>query len=420
MINIKNLKLAIILAIKGLRSNMFRSFLTTIGIVIGISSIIIVLAGGRGLEAFIMDQIEMFGANTVEIEMKLPSVSDTEMVASMMGGAEVTTLKKEDFEAMLEIPNVDNYYAAILGQYKAVYRNSDKRAMIFATTAGLPEVETELKIAHGRFFTEKEDKAIAKVIVLGSKIKEDLFGNENAVGKNIKINQINFKVIGVADERGAMFTLDYDKMVYMPLKTGQKLLLGVDHVLYGFVSLHDESRAKETSSEMISIMENRHNIEPGNVLKRDFRITSMQEAIEMMGAITLGMTIMVLAVAGISLIVGGVGIMNIMYLTVIERTREIGLRKAIGAPANLIQLQFLCESTIITLVGGIIGIILGWIVVLGIKFGAATQGFNFNMVITWDAIAIGLGASLLFGIVFGLYPARKASHLNPVDALRWE
>jgi putative ABC transport system permease protein len=420
MIDLKELKLAIRLASQGLKSNLFRSFLTTIGIVIGISSIIIVLAGGRGLENFIMEQIETFGADTIEMEMKLPSLSDTEMMASMMGGAEVTTLKKSDFEAMLEIPNIDNYYAAIIGQYKAVYKNKDKRAMIFATTAGMPDVEPATKMEYGRFFTEKEDRAIAKVIVLGSAIKNDLFGEESAVGKNVKINQINFKVIGVAEERGAMFTFNYDKMVYMPLKTGQKLLLGVDHVLYGFLSLHDESKAKETANEMISIMEVRHNIEPGNVLKQDFRVMSMQEAIEMMGAITLGMTIMVLAVAGISLVVGGVGIMNIMYLTVIERTREIGLRKAIGAPASLIQLQFLCESTIITLVGGIIGIALGWLVVLAIKLGAASQGFNFNMAVTWDAIAIGLGASLVFGIVFGLYPARKASHLKPVDALRWE
>ncbi|MBU1445980.1 ABC transporter permease [Patescibacteria group bacterium] len=416
----KELKLAITLAAKGLRANMFRSILTTIGIVIGIFSVIVVLAGGRGLENFIIEQVEMFGADTIEIEMKLPSVSDTEMVASMMGGAEVTTLKKEDFEALLELPNVDNYYAAIIGQYKAVYKNKDKRAMIFATTAGMPEVETATKMEYGRFFTEKEDRAVAKVVVLGSKIKEQLFGEENAVGKNVKINQINFKVIGIAEERGAMFTFDYDKMIYMPLKTGQKLLLGVDHVLYGFLSVHDASKVKETANEMISIMEIRHNIEPGNVLKQDFRVMSMQEAMEMMGAITLGMTIMVLAVAGISLVVGGVGIMNIMYLTVIERTREIGLRKAIGAPASLIQLQFLCESTIITLIGGIVGIVLGWIVVLAIKLGAASQGFNFDMVVTWDAIAIALGASIMFGIIFGLYPARKASHLKPVDALRYE
>ena len=212
----KELKLAATLAMQGLKSNLFRSFLTTIGIVIGISSIIIVLAGGRGLENFIMEQIEMFGADTIEIEIKIPSVSDAEMMSAMMGGAEVTSLKREDFEAMLEIPNVKDYYAAIIGQYKAVYKNENRRAMIFATTAGMPQIETATKMEYGRFFTEKEDRAVAKVIVLGSKVKENLFGEENAIGKNVKINQMNFKVIGVAEERGAMFTFDYDKMIYMP------------------------------------------------------------------------------------------------------------------------------------------------------------------------------------------------------------
>jgi len=420
MITKENLKLVVHLAVNGLKTNKGRTVLTTIGIVIGIATIVIVLSAGRGLEKFIFKQIEAFGADTIEVEMKIPSVSDMEMASSIVGGAEVTTLKTDDFEALKSIPNVDNYYAGILGQYKSVYKNKSVRAMIFAVTASLPEIDKDTKVQEGRFFTDREDKSQAKVVVLGPEIKEQLFGSESAVGKNIKINQMSFKVIGVAEPRGNIMYFNFDKMIYMPLITGQKQLLGVDHVIYGFLSIHDTTKTAETVADINSIMRRRHDLPPNDPGKDDFRTTSMQEALEMVGTVTFGMTLLVLAIAGISLVVGGVGIMNIMYLSVVERTREIGLRKAIGASNSLIKAQFLVEALLITGVGGLAGIVLGTITVVIIDFGARLQGYDFGMTITLDAVLLGFASALLFGVLFGLYPARKASELSPVAALRYE
>ncbi|MBN1494618.1 ABC transporter permease [Candidatus Peregrinibacteria bacterium] len=418
--NLGEFKLLLSLSLQALETNRLRTILTTIGIIIGIATIIIVLSAGRGLEKYIIDQVEAFGADTIEVEMKIPNVSDMEMMSAMMRGAEITTLKVEDFEALKELPNIGNYYAGILGQFKTVYRNNSKTAMIYATTAGLTEIDKQIKIGQGRFFNEKEEKSQAKIAVLGYDLKEELFGAENAIGKSIKINQVNFKVIGVTEKRGGIFYFNYDKMIFVPLKTAQKQLLGVDHVIYGFLQVKDLSKTSETVADITSIMRKRHSLPPDNPDKDDFRVTSMQEALEMMGVVTFGITLLVLAVAGISLVVGGVGIMNIMYLTVLERTREIGLRKALGAKNKIIERQFLLETIIITGLGGVAGIIFGSIVVVLIEWVSGSLGYSFGLTITLDAVLLAISAALLFGIAFGLYPARKASHLSPVEALRYE
>lgn len=414
------LKLVFDLALKGLWTNKGRTILTTIGIVIGIATIVIVLSAGRGLERFVFDMIESFGADTVEVEIKIPNVSDAEMASAFVGGSEVTTLKVGDFEALTKLPNVDKFYAGILGQFKSVYKSESKTSMIFGVTSDLPEIDRDTKLIEGRFFTNREDKSQARVVVLGPEVKTSLFGDENAIGKTIKINQVSFKVIGITEARGSAFYFNYDKLIYMPLQTAQKQLLGVDHVLYGFVTLFDTERSAETVQDILSIMRQRHGLPPNDPGKDDFRVTSMQEMQEIVGTVTFGMTLLVLAIAAISLVVGGVGIMNIMYLTVIERTREIGLRKSIGANNRIIKYQFLMESIVITGIGGIAGLILGAIVVVLIDIGAKLQGYDFGLTISFDAVLTALSAAFVFGVLFGLYPARKASELKPVDALRWE
>lgn len=414
------LKLILHLSVDALQTNKGKTALTTIGIIIGIATIVVVLSTGRGLERFIIDQMESFGSDTIQIEMKIPHLSDTEMLQSFVGGAEITTLKAEDFEAITELENIDDYYAGILGQFKSVYRNRDIRSIIFAVTAGISNIDKDLKIAQGRFFTEREEKTQERIVVLGSEIKEDLFGGEQAVGKTIKINQINFKIIGVTEPRGTVFYMNFDKMIYVPLKTAQKQLLGIDHVLYGFVTVKDTLRVKETVQDINTMMRRRHGIPPNDPDKDDFRVTSMQEALEMIGVVTFGATLLVLAVAAISLIVGGVGIMNIMYLTVVERTHEIGLRKALGASNSLIQQQFLAEALLITTIGGTIGVIIGCLLVLIVGWATKLQGYDITLNITLDAILLGFASSLIFGVLFGLYPARKAAKLSPTEALRYE
>lgn len=418
--NDKDLKLVSHLALQGLLTNKGRTVLTTLGIIIGIATIVIVLSAGRGLEKYINDQVSTFGADTIEVEIKIPSVSDVEMSSSFVGGAEVTTLKVDDFEALSTLPNVKDYYAGTLGQFKSVYKNNSNRSLIFAVTSGLPNVDKEMKIAEGRFYTEREERSQAKVVVLGPEVKEDLFGDESAVGKNIKINQVSFKVIGVTEDRGNMMYFNFDKMIYMPLLTAQKQLLGIDHVMYGFMSVYDTTRTDETVAEITAMMRRRHGLPPNEPDKDDFRVTSMKEAMEIVGTVTFGMTLLVLLVAGISLVVGGVGIMNIMYLSVVERTREIGLRKAIGASNGIIRLQFLVEAIMITVMGGVIGVIFGSVIVTVLGLVSALQGFPFEMSISLDSVGVGLFSAVIFGVLFGLYPARKASELAPVDALRFE
>lgn len=420
MISLNELKLVINLAIQGLKTNRGRTILTTLGIIIGIAMIVIVLSAGRALETFVLNEIETFGADTIEIEIKIPNVSDVEMVSSFVGGSEVTTLKIEDFEAVKNLENVDDYYAGILGQFKSVYKNNIKRAFVFGATSSMFEIDKDLKIEKGRSFTEREDKSQAQLVVLGPEVADDLFNGEDPIGKSIKINKMSFKVIGVTEIRGSYAYFNWDKMIYMPLRTTQRKLLGIDHVLYGFLTLKDTGKTDETVNDIINIMSQRHDMLPEDINKHDFRVTSMQEAMEIIGTVTFGMTLLVLAIAGISLVVGGVGIINIMYLSVLERTREIGLRKAIGAPNSIIKAQFLAEAVIITAIGGIIGIILGSIIVVAIGLGAKLMGFDFNLTITLDSVIFAFGAALLFGVLFGLYPARKAAGLKPVDALRYE
>lgn len=418
--NNQKIKLVYDIAVQGLMTNRGRTVLTTIGIIIGIATIVVVLSAGRGLENFIMQQIEVFGADTIEIEIKIPSVSDFEMASSIVGGAEVTTLKVADFEALKELPNVEEYYAAMLGQYQSVYKNETNRSNIYAVSATLPIVDKNLKIAEGRFFNEREDRAQARVVVLGPEVKDDLFGTEDPIGKTIKISQVSFQVIGVTEARGTSAFFNFDKMIYVPITTAQKQLLGIDHVMFGFLSVYDTDRMEETVAEINSIMRRRHGLPPNDPDKDDFRTTSMSEAMDMIGVITFGMTLLVLAIAGISLVVGGVGIMNIMYLSVVERTREIGLRKSIGASNSLIKAQFLVEAILITLLGGIIGVAVGSVLILIIDFAAKAQGYDFQMTVGWDSIFVGMFSAILFGVLFGLYPARKASELSPVEALRYE
>jgi len=415
-----NLKLVIRLATEGLRANKGRTMLTAIGIVIGIATIVVVLSAGRGLSNFILKQVESFGADTIEIEIKIPSSSDVEMISSYIGGAEITTLKDDDFKALKEIPNIDNYYSATIGQFKSVYKNNSVRSTVFAVTSTLPEIDKNTKIQEGRFFSERENRSQARVVVLGPEIKKQLFNGENAIGKNIKINQTNFRIIGVTKARGDIMYLNFDKMIYMPLKTGQKQLLGVNHVMFGLLNLHDTTKTEETVADIKNMMRRRHNLSPNDPNKEDFRVTSMQEAMEMVGSVMFGITLLILAIAGISLIVGGVGIMNIMYLSVVERTREIGLKKAIGASNSIIRTQFLVESLIITGLGGSAGVVLGGIIVILANFAAKLQGYDFGMTVTFDSILLGFASALLFGVLFGLYPARKASELSPVEALRYE
>jgi ABC-type antimicrobial peptide transport system permease subunit len=267
------------------------------------------------------------------------------------------------------------------------------------------------------------------VVVLGSKIKDKLFGNSDAIGKFIKLRKSKYRVIGVMKERGAVMTMDFDDYVYLPVRTLQKRVMGINHVLYMVHQLYNLDLANQTAEEMRYLLRENHDLpHPAEgyknwmdtIGKDDFRVVTMSEMMETMDIITGALTLLLLAIVAISLVVGGVGIMNIMYVIVSERTGEIGLRKAVGAKYSDIMWQFLSESIMITIAGGIVGIIFGGAVSLLISWGANSYGFNWGFNIPLKAFLVSLGFSLFFGIAFGLYPARRAAQMQPIEALHKE
>ncbi|NCF75104.1 MAG: FtsX-like permease family protein [Xanthomonadaceae bacterium] len=414
------------IAITGLKANKTRTILTTLGIVIGISAIIIVMSAGDGIRGLILGQIESFGTDIIETEVKVPSTkkgesemsADIQSGASMATGVTINTLKLKDMKDIDELENVEMSYAGILGQEQVNYGSELRKAFLLGVSSTYIDIDKS-EVDYGRFYTDNEEKSLAQVAVLGSEIKEKLFGEHNPLGKNIKIRGKNFKVIGVIKKRGAVSVMNFDDYIYIPVRTAQKKLLGVDYVLYMIHKIKDISLSNETAEDIKYILRNNHNII--NPDKDDFRVTTMEEMMEMMNVVTNAITLLLLAIVSISLIVGGVGIMNTMLVTVSERTQEVGLRKAVGASNSDILKQFLIESVIITLIGATIGIILGIVVSYLIALIAKTYfNIDWHFIISWLSIIIALIFAFILGLGFGIYPAKKAAKLHPIEAMREE
>jgi putative ABC transport system permease protein len=403
------------IAVRALARSKIRTFLTVLGVLVGISSVTIIISAGNSVEALIFKQIEGFGSGYIQTEVRVPKGSGGN--SALIQGVVISTLKEKDRQDFLDLENIDKAYGAVITQNIVARQGEIKKIMIYGVGADYIDIDTT-EIEYGRFYTEDEDDSMSRVIVLGSKVKEDLFGASDAIGENVKINKTSFKVIGVAKERGAVFTLNFDEMAYIPVKTVQKSLMGIDYLQAITAQMVDTSIEDETSHEMRQILRENHDIDDPD--KDDFEVMSATEAKEMMATILGGMTILLVVLAGLSLIVGGIGIMNIMYATVAERTFEIGLRKAVGASPEDILQQFLIESIIITFLGGVFGIILGIIVIYGVYFGANYYGMDWPLSISWLGILLAIVFSVVVGLVFGLYPARKAAKLNPITALRKE
>ena len=392
-----------------------RTFLTVLGVLVGISSVTIIISAGNSVEALIFKQIEGFGSNYIQTEVRVPKGSGG--AASQIQGIVISTLKEKDRQDFLDLENIDKSYGAVITQDIISWRGEINKVMIYGVGSDYIDIDTT-EIDQGRFYTEDEDNSKARVIVLGSKVKEDLFGSSDAISQNVKINKISFKVIGVAKPRGAVFTFDLDDLVYIPVKTTQTVLMGINYLSAITSQMVDSGAEEETAEQMRMILRENHDIDDPE--KDDFEVMSGTEAMEMMATVLGGMTILLVVLAGLSLLVGGVGIMNIMYATVAERTFEIGLRKAVGASPKDILQQFLIESIIITFLGGFFGIILGIIVIYGVYFGANYYGMEWPLSISWLGILLAIGFSVVVGLIFGLYPARKAASLDPITALRKE
>ncbi len=402
-------------ALKNLSANKARTALTLVGIVIGITSVILISASGQGVKKFVLSQVDSFGSDTIQIEPKVPT-SKTGDVSSTAGNVQITTLKIEDAEAVLKSPNIKSFYAGSIGQALATYSNTSKKIMLFGASAGAPALDSGLKIKEGRFYSEAEDDSLAQVVVIGQEIEEIFFGRGEALDKDIRIKGKKFRVVGVLEGRGTVGFINFDSMAYIPVKTLQKKILGVSHILFFTVKMKDPSLTEDTVNNIRFLLRDRHDIEDPD--REDFSVVPMKEAAEMIEDVFNSINILLLALTSISLIVGGVGIMNVMYVSVVERTFEIGLRKALGASSGSILKQFLTEAVIITFLGGFIGIILGFLLSLLASYVFLLLGYNLKFEVTWSGVLLANGFSILVGLVFGFYPAYKASKLSPMEAIR--
>src|SRR3989344_5219609 len=290
-------------------------------------------------------------------------------------------------------------------------------AVIIVMSANTLEI-MGIEVERGRAYSAEEDDQLVKAAVIGFKVAADLFGNNDPLGKNIKIGQSRFRVIGVAKEKGMSFGFNYDEMVYLPLKTTQKLLMGIDYLMFITVKVYDANVMEATASEIEDLLRANHEITEAK--DDDFAVTTATEALEIINTVFGGMTLLLVAIAGISLLVGGVGIMNIMYVSVTERTFEIGLRKSLGAKKKQILWQFLWEAIVVTMFGGLIGIIIGVTITFLISFIAAQIGFSWDFVLPPQSVIIAFLFSTMVGLIFGYYPAQKAAALDPIAALRYE
>ena len=367
----------------------------------------------------VMGQLEVFSPETISLETKVPSVkkTSTENAFGQSTGITITTLQDKDLDTVNKHPNIAAAYGHVMGQAVAKYGGFNRTVILAGQSHNLREVE-KLDLTAGRIFSKEEEGALAQVAVLGATAKEKLFGEDEAVGKTVYIQGKPFRVVGVAAKRGAAFFVDMDNLIILPTKTMQKRILGIDYFRAIVAKVKNRAEVKTTVTELEMALRENHDITDPN--KDDFAISTMEEAAQMLSTVVKGLTFLLVALVCVSLLVGGVGIMNIMYVTVTERTFEIGLRKSIGATSRDILWQFLAEAVLLTLGGGVVGIILGAILALAIYLIAVYYNFVWIYSIPISSIILALGFSAAVGLFFGLYPAKKAAALNPIDALRRE
>jgi putative ABC transport system permease protein len=403
----------------GLLNNKLRSFLTMLGIIIGVAAVIVIMSVGSGAQSLILDQVESLGSNVVGV---LPGKADGSGPPASMMGIVITTLTYDDALAIKEernAPNVVDVVAYSKGMSTVIWGNRSVETNISGTMVGALVVEGG-EVAEGRFFNEAEEGNLSRVVVLGSSVKEDLFGESDPVGRKIKIKKQSFEVIGVMEERGTVAFQDFDDQVFIPISTMQKLIMGINHVGMIRAKIDHEDNMDTAVSDIEQTLRERHDIRDKSGKSDDFTVRNSNEALDMISVITDSLNLFLAAMAALSLVVGGIGIMNIMLISVNERTREIGLRKAVGANNHNILMQFLTESAFLTLFGGIIGVILGVIFSYLISLSINLLGYSWAFIISPISIILGLSIAILVGIIFGIYPSKKASKFSPMEALRYE
>ena len=407
-----------------LRANKLRSIFSILGIVIGVAAVVIILSLGQGLKGLVTSEVEAFGPNLLDIAIKIPEADQMSTVMSMVQGVKITTLKHKDVKVLKNkerFPYIEAVSGQAIGQERIAYGGEEKQVLIYGGSADYPQVMKIAKIDQGRFFNQSEDDALAKVVVLGSGLVEKFFDGKDFLGEKIKVKGQNFKIIGSLEPQGGaiMGGVDINDFLYIPLQTALKQVLGIDYMSEIVLVIKDQSYSTQAIEEISSMLRKHHNIK--DPAKDDFQIMTMKEILDQVNEISIILNLLLGFLAAISLLVGGIGIMNIMLVSVSERTKEIGLRKSLGATKKAILWQFLVESFIITCLGGFIGIIIGILISLTTSFVVQQQGLsNWPLSISWLAIIIAFLVSMAIGLIFGIYPAKKASRLSPIEAMRKE
>lgn len=407
------------LAFQSLRRQKARSFLTILGISVGIAIVIVIMASGRGLENMITGELDIYSPDVIFAETQVPGTKhvSAENALDQSTGITVTTLKMKDVEAISKHPNVTETQGWIISQDTVSHEGANRLALIDGLGYNAMEIQ-KTSVESGRFFTKDEYYGLAQVAVLGATVREKLWGERNPLGDVIHIKGKPFRVVGTLAQRGSAFFMDMDNVVMIPTLTAQKRLLGVDYLNAIVAKMKDPTKGQQTVEELTEILRIEHDITDPD--KDDFTFTTMEQAKGMLTDVMSAITFLLVALVCISLVVGGVGIMNIMYVSVAERTFEIGLRKALGAKKGDILWQFLGEAIMVTTAGGLAGIIIGALLSLIIYLVAISYGLKWVYSIPISSIIISVGFSAFVGLIFGLYPARKAAGLDPIEAIRRE
>ncbi|NTV31132.1 FtsX-like permease family protein [candidate division WWE3 bacterium] len=395
-------------AIQALRGNLLRTLLTMLGIVIGITSVILIVSLGQGATASITSQISSLGVNQIYVAPGSPNDDAFESTGNM------DSLSLDDTNRLSEeLSGIDAVSASVSTRLLITANGQKVNASVFGIQPDYLTVQT-LSMNQGIFIDDKDINSQGRVVVLGPTIRDKLFGEgADVVGTLVRIDNKPFRIIGVTEPKGGSAFSNPDEYVYIPITTAMKQVIGIDYVQSIVIIATDPNNVESIQADIKQILRSAHGIAEGQ--PADFQMFSSKQALSTVNNVTGLLSTFLSAIAGISLVVGGIGIMNIMLVTVTERTREIGLLKAIGAKRRDILTQFIAEALVLTFLGGVIGIVCGY----GLTFIVASL-INIPLVMKLSTIGLALGVAAGVGLLFGYYPAQKAAKLNPIDALRFE
>jgi len=417
----------IIMTVKNLLARKGRTFLTMLGIIIGVAGVIIIISLGAGAQSLVLGQVNKLGSNLVSVQ---PGKSDPKGPPAQVYGVIVTTLVNEDVEALKspsQVPHALGVNALVRGAGSITWQNKTVDTTFIGTNSDYKKV-VNFTMNQGQFMSDSEIDGGSNVIVLGSIVSDSLFAGTgvNPIGQIVKVKSaslsniggVPFRIVGVVNPRGSAFFQNQDDQVFIPLAIAQGQLLGIRHLQAINMKIDSSDNIEKSIASITSVLKQRHRIISDDDI--DFTVRNQASAVDLLKTITSALSLFLTSMAAIALLVGGIGILNIMLVTVAERTREIGLRKAVGATNGMIMRQFILEAGILTSIGGVFGIIVGAIVSFAMAQLMQQLGYDWDFVISITSVLLAVGVSILTGVIFGLYPSYKAGKLNPIDALRYE